>query len=773
MDLAPNDTPLSRDTVAQDIREAFGDAAVRPEPPWVRAEPVGRHHGGVEATLARHPSHAGQPTLQFLERLAGKTCVFRPEVERWFWRSSMLAAIEKLQDCDYEPMDFFGTVRALTPDPTAVWSKRLLARSQARGGAGRSLASVPIGLHAFSSPCSAETHGDVWSGSTDYEDYDAQLLRERFTPAQRVAVARFLRLLIEAPGTAARQGTPELSRKTALAYDASQAIAWCWTDDPASTRAAQAIRAEARSYQRPTAEDPLDEDVMVAIEHAFADTPPPIGPAIRYLDEEGSAYAIELDGADWRTLAPWFVDTHFSAFSFMTPAAFRYFLPTVLCHTLGPGSMVDADHLLVGRVVDDWAYRDEARARILTFSTRERAAVADFLRSSRSWSWAPEAHKIAVYDFWDPRTAGTVAPTATLGDPPLTRATVEADIRAAFADAESRPAPPIVRGDLEDSYRHELEAAFQRQPVRLTLHFLAAHAHETSSLRPEAALWFWRSFLLSLLEAPWDHTDRMFGHWNVVLDRVHTAVSLLTPRLNDAGEGFAPDDEARHSRERFTPEQRVAVARFLRLVVEERVFAEGPLAYLASQAIAWCWSDDPDSTGVAQALRNRARTYQRPVAADPDDEDLIDLIVRAFADTPAPVGPLMEPLNDETSVYACELSGADWRTLSPWFLNINAAAFRFMTPAAFRYFLPAALCHTLGPGSDVSPEFHLVDFLVEPSPWRDATLARVVTFSAPERAAIAAFLRSGKRWARNPDACLTAANDYWDPAAGSTVDPDR
>ncbi len=624
MSLVPSDTPLSRAAAAQDIREAFADAAVRPEPPWVRAEPGGPDHGGIEAILALHPSDAGQPPLQFLERFAGKTNVFHPEVERWFWRSSMLAAIEKLEEGDYEAMDFFRTVRGLTPDSIAVLS-----------------------------------------GSTDYEDDDAQLLRERFTPAQRVAVARFLRLLIEAPGSAARDGTPELSRKTALAYDASQAIAWCWTDDPASTRAANAIRAEARSYQRPTADDPLDEDVIVAIEYAFANTPPPVGPPMRYLDEESSTYAIEFDGADWRTLAPWFVDTHFSAFSFMTPAAFRYFLPTVLCHTLGPGSMVDAEFHLVNCVVDPSSYRDGARARILTFSTEERAAVADFLRSSHSWSWKPEAHKIAVYDFWDPRTAGTVAPTATLGEPPLTRASVESDIRAAFADAESRPAPPIVRDDLEDSYRLELEAAFQRQPVRLTPRFLAALAHEAGSLRPEAELWFWRSFLLSLLEAPWDHTDRMFGHWRVVLDRVHTAVSFLTPRLNEAGEGSPPDvamrfphhkgrkpwpksdhgpldrqggrrggersergvptaDEAQYLRGRFTPEQRIAVARFLRLVVEERVFAEGPLAYLASQSIAWCWSDDPASTRVAQTILDRARDHQPSVTVDPDDEALND-----------------------------------------------------------------------------------------------------------------------------------------------------
>jgi hypothetical protein len=124
----------------------------------------------------------------------------------------------------------------------------------------------------------------------------------------------------------------------------------------------------------------------------------------------------------------------------------------------------------------------------------------------------------------------------------------------------------------------------------------------------------------------------------------------------------------------------------------------------------------------------------------------------------------MEPMNEESAAYALELGGADWRTLAPWFLNVHAAAFSFMTPAAFRYFLPALLRHTLGPrGSEVSLELHLVDLLVEPSPWREAARARVSSFSAAERGAVAAFLRAGSRWAEDPDACLNAANDYWDP----------
>lgn len=77
--------------------------------------------------------------------------------------------------------------------------------------------------------------------------------------------------------------------------------------------------------------------------------------------------------------------------------------------------------------------RDASRARVLTFSAPERAVVADFLRNSTGWSSYPEAYKAAVYDFWDPRTAGAA------------RASVEADIREAFVGVEVRPEAPLIR----------------------------------------------------------------------------------------------------------------------------------------------------------------------------------------------------------------------------------------------------------------------------------------------------------------------------------------
>lgn len=341
----------------------------------------------------------------------------------------------------------------------------------------------------------------------------------------------------------------------------------------------------------------------------------------------------------------------------------------------------------------------------------------------------------------------------------IRRATVERDIRAAFAGAETRPAPPMVRAELDDAYYRDLEVAFQEHPGQPTPEFLDSHAGEARYLQPQAERWFWRSLLLAALEIPWDryHDDRTLFY------------TLLALRPNPCAvrERRTDYDDAQNLRERLTPAERLTVAGFLRLAVEDPWFAGKPMAYLASQAIAWCWNDDPAATRAAAALRATARAYRRPPADDPDNEALIAVVERAFAATPAPVGSPMEGLSEEPSEYAVEFEGADWRTLAPWFLDFHYAAFSFMTPAAFRYFLPAAMCQTLGPGAVVSIDFHLVDCLVDPSSYREAARARVATFSAPERAAVAAFLRNSSGWEHNPDAYETAVHEFWDPTVGS------
>ena len=97
--------------------------------------------------------------------------------------------------------------------------------------------------------------------------------------------------------------------------------------------------------------------------------------------------------------------------------------------------------------------------------------------------------------------------------------------------------------------------------------------------------------------------------------------------------------------------------------------------------------------------------------------------------------------SEEPAEYAIELADADWRTLAPWFLDFEHAAYSFMTPEAFRYFLPAALLHALVGGSNVDAEFHLVDCVQRATSYQAAAIARATLFTREERAAIAAFLR--------------------------------
>jgi hypothetical protein len=327
-------------------------------------------------------------------------------------------------------------------------------------------------------------------------------------------------------------------------------------------------------------------------------------------------------------------------------------------------------------------------------------------------------------------------PAEPVGEAPVSHASVAQDIRAAFAGAETRPAPPLFRAHPDEAfweaYCRNLDAEFLAHPGPPTATFLDEHARQATHLLPVAERWFWRALLLAAVETPWDrhHDDRTLSH----------ALWALKPAPHAVLTGRTDSDDVHNLRRRFTPAERVAVARFLRLAVEGPTFEWRGFAYRASQAIVWCWTDDPASTRAAHGLRDEARAYRRPPADDLGSEALIVAIERAFADTPPPVGPLMDGLDE--AEYTLEFAGADWRTLTPWFLDLNADAFSSMTPAAFRYFLPAALCHALGPGSEVNIDFHLVSCLVDPSSYRDSKRARVAIFSAAERAAVAAVLRA-------------------------------
>lgn len=218
---------------------------------------------------------------------------------------------------------------------------------------------------------------------TDYQD--GIRIRLRLSDAQRVAVARVLHLMLES----------EAFVRPSIPHLAAQAITWCWRDDPAATGAAQRFRASARAYRRPPAETPDVEELVQTIEAAFADTPRPTSPLLTFLDEEGSDYELELRDSDWHTLEPWLISATSTAFCWMGPPAFRYFLPAALrAQLLGVAGNADPEFHLVTCIND--ASPDKALERIQPFSPTERAAVIAWLRWRAEHASRPEPIRQAL-----------------------------------------------------------------------------------------------------------------------------------------------------------------------------------------------------------------------------------------------------------------------------------------------------------------------------------------------------------------------------------------
>ena len=224
----------------------------------------------------------------------------------------------------------------------------------------------------------------VRQNRTDYQDGISTRLR--LGDAERAAVAALLHLMLESDAFA-RPSIPHL---------ASQAIAWCWRDRPAATGAAERFRARARAYQRPPADAPDLEALVQHIEAAFADTPRPPSPLLTFLDEEGSDYELELTGSGWQTLEPWLVSQTSTAFCWMNPAAFRYFLPAALrAQLLGVAGNADPEFHLVN-CLRDTSTRRQALDRIHAFSPAERSAVIAWLGWRASHASQPEKIREAL-----------------------------------------------------------------------------------------------------------------------------------------------------------------------------------------------------------------------------------------------------------------------------------------------------------------------------------------------------------------------------------------
>jgi len=331
------------------------------------------------------------------------------------------------------------------------------------------------------------------------------------------------------------------------------------------------------------------------------------------------------------------------------------------------------------------------------------------------------------------------------------------EVREAFAGAE-RPAGPVVgpdvsdealRAELERDFAGDLDAAVIRRQV-----FAAHH------LTDDAFRWFVRSLLFEVLALDWDRYDRDPLDSSDERTLLHTSVYWLRPNPIAVHQCRTDYRDGIQTRLRLRDAERAAVARVLHLLLESEAFVYPTIPHLASQAIAWCWRDDPAASEAAEQYRARARAYRRPPAETPDIEALVQTIEAAFADTPRPASPLLTFHDEEGSDYELELTAGDWQSLEPWLVSMTSTAFCWMGPAAFRYFVPAALrAQLLGVAGNADPEFHLVSCINDDSPRK--VRERIDAFSPAERSAIIAWLRWRADHVSNPHS-IRQALATWD-----------
>lgn len=321
--------PPAREALLQAVREVFADAEALPSAPRIVPSYDDPYFAELEARVAARPEPVDDAFLIYFAHRAHR---FTDEAARWFWRALLTAAI------------------------TTPWPGDLDGRSP------RSSSLLHTTLYVLRpNPCARRY------GYPPHEDGAA--LRAWMRPAERVVVSRLLGHAVTCEGL----------RRTRYDYLAAQGILWAWSDDPESLAVAQALHRDARTYVPQARDNPEDDALIGYIEEAFAMTPPPEGELMRSSWEEESEYALELAGTDWRDLATWFLGSVSSAYSFMTGAAFRYYLPAALRGYL-EGAEVDPTFHLVRAVVEPSSFRDDARRTAAEFTPGERDAVAAFLR---------------------------------------------------------------------------------------------------------------------------------------------------------------------------------------------------------------------------------------------------------------------------------------------------------------------------------------------------------------------------------------------------------
>jgi hypothetical protein len=269
------------------------------------------------------PLERGALDVAFLEEHWSCFCYFSPEAYRYFLPALLERALEAAA-ADPESGLLHPTVCSLAPDYARLYAEGADARFEER--------------------------------------------RSLFSPAQEEAVAAFL---------AAMMGLPELEHVSA------QVLRWGWSRR--QTPAAELSRAfYERMYRHYYPEPEASVSAAVAeVRSAFEAVPYPGDRELCSEDQgdEAAEYALEFQGADWRTLHPAFLSRNSAALGFLKPGAFRYFLPAFLVADFyGESGSADPVFHLTHAVLDS---QDDLHAwtleRLRAIRGAERAAVAAYL----------------------------------------------------------------------------------------------------------------------------------------------------------------------------------------------------------------------------------------------------------------------------------------------------------------------------------------------------------------------------------------------------------
>lgn len=241
--------------------------------------------------------------------------------------------------------------------------------------------------------------------------------------AGREAVAGFLALSLEAPAllrwetpAALPHGMAERELEgAALQYVwmAAQSSRWRFPGVPPAAEKADAVYASLFLDDIPAPADPAAATLATRIREAFADTeaPPPDAMTGSEQGSEPFEYAVEFRGRHWRTLSAEFLGKNHAALSFLSDAAFRYYLPAFLLHHLN-GVAWNADPVFAlthGFGPEDketdstYDWEAVARRKFAVFKPREREAVAAFLRHELESVGEDDRIQAAIRDFWGVR----------------------------------------------------------------------------------------------------------------------------------------------------------------------------------------------------------------------------------------------------------------------------------------------------------------------------------------------------------------------------------